>query len=170
LQLAQDDQKPLRCLLVTSPNHGEGKTFIATALAAAFAQSGRNTVLVSWGTKEGQPHPLLGILPDAHGTPPKTTPTKIRSLQWLAVADNGVDATEQLLSAVKQAKERADIVVIDAPPVLSVADTSLLIPLTDGVIVVAEAGRTGKAELQKAKEQIQLAKGRIVAAVLNNAT
>jgi Mrp family chromosome partitioning ATPase len=46
----------------------------------------------------------------------------------------------------------------------------LLIPLTDGVIVVAEAGRTGKAELQKAKEQIQLAKGRIVAAVLNNAT
>jgi tyrosine-protein kinase Etk/Wzc len=170
LQLAQDDQKPLRCLLVTSPNHGEGKTFIATALAAAFAQSGRNTVLVSWGTKEGQPHPLLGILPDAHGTPPKTTPTKIRSLQWLAVADNGVDATEQLLSAVKQAKERADILVIDAPPVLSVADTSLLIPLTDGVIVVAEAGRTGKAELQKAKEQIQLAKGRIVAAVLNNAT
>jgi tyrosine-protein kinase Etk/Wzc len=91
-------------------------------------------------------------------------------LQWLAVADNGVDATERLLSAVKQAKERADIVVIDAPPVLSVADTSLLIPLTDGVIVVAEAGRTGKAELQKAKEQIQLAKGRIVAAVLNNAT
>jgi len=170
LQLAQDDQKPLRCLLVTSPNHGEGKTFVATALATTFAQAGHNTILVSGADDEGQPHPLLGIAPDTRAAQLPVVPTNIRRLQWLAVTDNSVDAAERFLSAVKQAKERADIVVIDAPPVLSVADTSLLIPLTEGVIVVAEAGRTRKAELQKAKEQIQLAKGRIVAVVLNKAT
>lgn len=170
LQLAQDDQKSLRCLLVTSPNHGEGKTFIATALATAFAQAGHNTIFVSGANDGGQPHPLLGVIPNDHAAQLKAVPTKIRRLQWLAVTDNSLDAAERFLSAVKQAQERADIVVIDAPPVLSVADTSLLIPLTDGVIVVAEAGRTRKAALQKAKEQIQLAKGRIVAVVLNKAT
>jgi tyrosine-protein kinase Etk/Wzc len=170
LQLAQDDQKPLRCLLVTSPNHGEGKTFVATALATTFAQAGHNTILVSGADDEGQPHPLLGVAPNARAAQLPVVPTNIRRLQWLAVTDNSVDAAERFLSAVKQAKERAEIVVIDAPPVLSVAETSLLIPLTDGVIVVAEAGRTRKAELQRAKEQIQLAKGRIVAVVLNKAT
>ncbi|GBC98548.1 Tyrosine-protein kinase ptk [bacterium HR17] len=180
LKFLGDGHQFLRCLLVTSPHGGEGKTFIATALATAWAQAGYQTVLVDWRHTEA-PHPLLNVtsrhaLPISADDPSAIAegmvPTSLPNL-WLISARQSAEVssdTERLAPIFAHLRERADIVVVDAPPILTNADALLLVPLSDGVVVVAEASRTTRNDLQKVREQVRLARGRIVAAVLNKAS
>jgi Mrp family chromosome partitioning ATPase len=72
----------------------------------------------------------------------------------------------QVLNALK---ERADLVIIDTPPVLPVTDAVVLAPLMDGVLLVTTA-QTPRPALLKAREQLELAEATLLGAVLNKIT
>ena len=55
-----------------------------------------------------------------------------------------------------------------SPPVLPVADAALLASKVDGILFVYEAGRTSRNSLLRAKEQIEVAGGKILGLVLNH--
>ncbi len=175
------EQKPFRSLLVTSTAPGEGKTFVATALAIAWAQAGYSTILVDFDLRRPQIHECLGLQNDAGltnllvGTMTVEEVLQTTSIQNLRVITSGplppsptalleADRASQVLD---QLKALADIVILDTPPVLSVSDTSLLISSCDSVLTVIEAGKTPRISLRKLKEQIDLARGHIVGGVLN---
>ena len=65
------------------------------------------------------------------------------------------------------ARERADVVLIDAPPVLAVADCLPLCRRVDGVILVVRFGVTRRRSLQRAKDQLERVGARIVGVVIN---
>jgi len=59
-------------------------------------------------------------------------------------------------------------VVVDAPPVLAVADTSILAPSVDGVIFVVNAASSSRSALVQARAQLENVGARIVGVVYNN--
>ena len=75
------------------------------------------------------------------------------------------DATHELLS---RARGLYDTIVVDTPPVSSVADAALLCRHCDGVLVVARAGATARDALVFAMEQLRIVRAPIIGAVLND--
>jgi Mrp family chromosome partitioning ATPase len=64
--------------------------------------------------------------------------------------------------------DRYDMVILDTPPVLAAADTSILGQLVDGAVIVIRAGQTDRADAQRAYAQLTLAKVRVLGAIFND--
>ncbi len=73
-----------------------------------------------------------------------------------------------LVEIIEKLKSRFDVVILDAPPVLPVTDSSLLAPKVDCVVLVYEIGRTSREGLMRAKVQLESAGGKIAGVVLNH--
>ena len=61
--------------------------------------------------------------------------------------------------------KKADIVLIDCPPVIAVADTAILAPKVDGIILLARIGHVPKDLVLKTKANLEAAKARILGVV-----
>jgi len=66
-------------------------------------------------------------------------------------------------------RERADVILFDAPPVVAVTDAAVLGSKVDGVLLVVAAGRTRRDHAERAKELLERVNVRIIGAVLNEA-
>jgi len=167
-------------LLITSAVPGEGKTLTAVNLARSMTLAGQSVLLIDCDfrnpnvarnlgleTGVGVLSVLIGRIPleeaiqaDSSGLhvlasgPKPPNPAEILE----------TDAMRDLLAAARTAY---DVIILDAPPMLPVADTSALIGYTDGVILMARFGSTKKDVLQLAAERIVSLGGRLYGNVLN---
>jgi Mrp family chromosome partitioning ATPase len=66
--------------------------------------------------------------------------------------------------------QEAEMVIVDSPPVLSVADAAILANAADGVVLVADAGRTRREMARRAKESLERAGANLLGMVLNRMT
>ena len=73
-----------------------------------------------------------------------------------------------MVKLIEEMKAHFDVIIFDAPPVLSVADAQILSNKCDGTILVLNAGKTEKAGLVKAKDALVSSKANIIGVVLNN--
>jgi capsular exopolysaccharide synthesis family protein len=64
-------------------------------------------------------------------------------------------------------KENYDVIILDAPPVLTVTDATIVARLTDGIVIVIRAGKNSQKEILRTKELLQRAKGIVIGSVLN---
>ncbi len=69
---------------------------------------------------------------------------------------------------ISETKEKFDLVLFDSAPVLPVADTGILAPKVDGVLIVYKVGRTARGALRRAKTQLTQARANILGVVLND--
>lgn len=179
-------ERPLATLLVTSPApDGEavsGKSLAVANLAVTFAQGGRKTILVDCDLHRPAQHTLWGLPNDRGlttlvlegGEPPLTAAAGIPDL-WLLPSGPLPPIPADLISsrkmdeAIAALRLRADIVLFDAPPVVSVTDAALLASRLDGVLLVLKAGQARRDHTAQAKELLDKIKVRIVGAVLTNA-
>ena len=76
----------------------------------------------------------------------------------------------QLKSLFVQLRKEFDFLIVDVPPVLLDTTAVLLAPLTEGVVLVVEAGSTRREVARKAKETLESSNVRLLGAVLNNRT
>ena len=180
--LAVSRRPPLKSLLVTSGDMGEGKTTTAANLAAALAQVGRSVVLVSADLRFPRAHAFFGI-PNEHGlgqvlqgTLPLSEALADTDLPDLRVLPSGpVDAVEEPVELLQSDRMReviercgeADFVVIDSPPVLAMADSLVLAGMVDGVLFVMDARSATRARVAEPRHQIEQVGGRIVGGVVN---
>jgi non-specific protein-tyrosine kinase len=67
-------------------------------------------------------------------------------------------------------KERADVVLLDSPPVVAVSDAAVLATKVDGVLLVVSAGHTRREGVQAAKAKLEKVNANLLGAVLTNAT
>jgi len=65
-------------------------------------------------------------------------------------------------------KRDFDLILVDSPPVLPIADASIIAPLVDNVLIVYEIGKTARQALMRAKVQIESTGGQITGVILNN--
>jgi receptor protein-tyrosine kinase len=75
---------------------------------------------------------------------------------------------DQMLNILRSLVDQFDVVILDAPPTLAVADASILAAIADGVLVVVRAGRTSRTEAQRTLQQLETVGARVVGAVLND--
>jgi len=177
-------EKPLTTLLVTSPAPDEAntKSLAVANLAVTFAQGGRKTILVDCDLRRPTQHTLWNIANDKglsnfvlEGTePPLVAATGVPDL-WILPSGPLPPIPADLISsrkmdeAINKLKPLADIVLFDAPPVVSVTDAALLASRLDGVLLVLNAGHTRRDHTAQAKELLDKIKVRIVGTVLANA-
>lgn len=166
--------------LVTSALPNEGKTLTAVNLAQSLAATGQSVLLIDCDLRSpsvaanlglenavGMLSVLLGQVPlneavQAHSSGLDVLPTGPRPPNPSEVLET--NAVANLLSVVREAY---DVIVMDAPPLLPVADTSSLIRHVDGVLLLARFGRTRKDVLRLASERIAGLGGRLYGVVLN---
>jgi capsular exopolysaccharide synthesis family protein len=140
---------PLRSLVVTSAVPGEGKTTTSCHLAASLARVGRKTLLLDGDMRRPSAHRVFGVplgpgfaevLRGEAAAAAAARPTPVDGL-WLLPAGRWDPAAAQALGRpqlgplLDELRGQFDVVVIDAPPVLPVADALLLGRQADGVLL-----------------------------------
>jgi capsular exopolysaccharide synthesis family protein len=158
-----DVDDPPRSIMVTSSVPGEGKTTLAVNLAIALAESGNSVALVEADLRRPKVTRYLGLVSGAGLTSVLTGGAELDdvlqeaggSLRVLPAGPIPPNPSELLSSdamaaLVERLVDKHDIVVIDAPPVLPVADASAMAGLVDGVLLCARWGVVTTAHLERA--------------------
>jgi non-specific protein-tyrosine kinase len=173
---------PIRTLVVTSPAPDEGKSTTIANLAVTMAQSGRRTILVDCDLRRPTLHELFDVdnntgitsmVLDEDAAPPLRK-TEVENL-WLLPSGpkppNPADllGSRQIDRVLTQLQDQADIVLLDAPPVIGVTDAAVLGAKADGVLLIISAGKTRREHAERAKELLERARVRIIGAALTNA-
>jgi capsular exopolysaccharide synthesis family protein len=157
-----------RCFLVTSSDESEGKSTVAVNLSSALAAVGRRVILIEADMRRPTAATILKVRRDAPGLSDllvsgdalEDVLIEVPSVPGLAVLPSGTvpPNSADLLSGGRMpevlalAREAADVVVVDSPPLLPVADTRVLLRLNgvDGVIMIGRAGVTRRDRLRSA--------------------
>ncbi|OHB70371.1 MAG: hypothetical protein A2W23_03500 [Planctomycetes bacterium RBG_16_43_13] len=120
--------------------------------------------------------------PDGGGTEPThialddvIKPTEIEGLSVLPAGPHpknpvGILKSDNFKQMITDLRQKADIVLIDVPPVSIAVDTVVLAPLVDGVVLLVSAGETNKDEVTFAKRILESAKGKMIGCILNKVT
>lgn len=177
--------RPLHCIVVTSPGPGDGKSTTAANLAVVFAQGGKSVILVDADLRRPQQHRIFqrtasyGLstaLVDA-ATPVTgfLQPTDVPGLRLLTsgpIPPNPAEllGSQRMAQLMQVLNQEAEMVIMDSPPVLSVADAAILANAADGVVLVADAGRTRREMARRAKESLERAGANLLGMVLNRMT
>ncbi|MGH9118780.1 MAG: P-loop NTPase, partial [Acidimicrobiales bacterium] len=151
-------------VMVTSAGAGDGKTTTAANLAVAYAESGRSVLVLGcdlwrsgvarhFGVKLGRGISEV-LASDDHG--PLTDYVRDTSVAGVKVVTAGLAIrrpggrllAEQRL--IDDARQLADVVIIDTAPILSAALTRELATMVDAVVVVCRVGRTSAGEAERA--------------------
>src|SRR5918996_3945462 len=179
---------PPQVILVTGPGPGEGKSTVTANLAAAFAEVGKKVLVLSCDLHRPTIHSLFGVpnsrgLTDAlraeseghtiiNGQRWRTAMTNVRLIPSGFVPEKPGEllASPLMRQVIAEAREGADIVLIDTAPILAASDATHLFPLVDAVVVVGRAGRTTAQAAQRTSELLLRLGAPVVGAALNGAS
>lgn len=178
-------QKPsthraLSSVLVTSPARGDGKSEVAANLAISFAQAGKSVILIDGNLRRPRLAALFGLSGEhglselLHPGVELPQPQLVPSFANLMVLPAGTPtpaaseilASERMRQLLDACTARADIVILDSPP-LVYSDALALAPCVDGVLLVAKSGSTSRQNLVSAVESLQLVGAKVLGTVLN---
>jgi capsular exopolysaccharide synthesis family protein len=174
--------RPLKKVLITSTIPQEGKSTVAANLACTLARRKPQKTLLLEGDLR-RPNIAaqfgLGKLPGLCEWLSGETPTiNIYRLEglgvWLLPAGSAPQNPLELMQSGKlsilmeQLEAWFDWIVIDSPPVLPLADTSLWSRLADGILLVTRKGTTEKQQLQRGLEAIE--KSKLLGALVNSSS
>lgn len=175
-----------KVLMVTSSVPGEGKSFISSNLAIAFAQNGESTLLIDSDLRLGRIHKVFGL-------------SNTKGFSNLLVGENIADCCEyikktsipnlyiiprgtvppnpsELLNSsntkkiINLLRENFDRIIFDSVPVNGLPDGLIMASLVDRVILVTSVGHTSIDELDTAKKALQKIDANIAGVVVNRAS
>jgi capsular exopolysaccharide synthesis family protein len=173
---------PPKLILITSAQAGEGKTATALNLAQSLAQRKGQVVIVDGDLRKGGIAKTLGLDNKKGVSTVLTGGDKLDdALQswvlqpnlWVLpagpVPPNPAElvGSDRMAELCKELATRFEHVIIDSPPVLVVTDATILAGLVDGVVLIAESGRTNRAGLMRTRGILENAGARILGVVLN---
>ncbi len=175
---------PIHSLVISSALDKDGKSTVATHLAQAAAAMGRRVLLVDADLRLPKVHTMLG-LPNEQGLSnviSKNLPVLEviqRAPLWnnLFVLTSGQippDPTKLLSSKkmqniMEQLRQEFDLVIYDTPPLLGLADSSLLATYTNGIVLVMRMDKTDRSVLMQALDQLKFSRANILGIVGNGA-
>ncbi len=185
--LASGASDRAKTYVVSSPNASEGKTTVVSNLGVALSQSKRRVVLVDGDLRKPGLHRALGIKNhaglrdilrgeiDVSKAPLETflTRTNIPNLS-IVPCGNGREEVVELLHApelttlIDRLSREFDIILIDTPPMLHMADARILAGHADGVILVFRARVTNRDQATTARYLFEHDGVRLIGTILND--
>lgn len=175
-------KRSLKRLVITSSVMGEGKSIVAANLACALAAGKQRVLLVEGDLRRPSLGRELGleelpglsqILRNLAETSNHVYSLKSSGLCVLLAGDAHSNPLEfivgsRLPTLMDNISTSFDWVIIDSPPVLPLADTSIWVRMADGILLVVRPGVTPKRQLQKTFEAVEQSK--VLGSVVNGSS
>ncbi|MBI5799332.1 MAG: polysaccharide biosynthesis tyrosine autokinase [Verrucomicrobia bacterium] len=168
-------------IMITSTSPKEGKTVVASNLAMSFAQMGEKTLILDANLRRGIQHHLFGsrsspgvsnVLVEKYDVADACRPTTMENLHILPSGDQLEGDIEllgspQFAQMIEQLRKRYQRIIVDSPPVLGLAETSVMQPAMDGVVLVIWSGQTPTRAVRTAMEILEANHANFYGFVLN---
>lgn len=175
----------LKSLLITSSLQGEGKSFLSSSLATAFAQVGKKVLLIDGDLRRGRLHRIFKLSNEKglsslwtegqtlEGAKKNIQKTDVKDLFVLTSGARPANSSELLSTSIlKEFIENLissyDLVLIDCPASLPVADTFLWGQIVDKTIFTVRQGKTSVKSAKFALERMKQANIKVVGCVIND--
>jgi capsular exopolysaccharide synthesis family protein len=179
LQFSTNDGAP-SSIVVTSARPSEGKSTSSTAIAQNFARLGSRVLLIDSDLRNPSLHKVLNAentqgfsnyLTGHMSLEQLAQQTSVPGLSFIPCGPMPPNPAELLGSAkleamLREARAQYDLVLIDAPPVMGLADAPLLASAAAGTLLVMEAGGTGRKLAKAAIRRLAVGNARILGILL----
>ncbi|MGH6702544.1 MAG: GumC family protein [Bradyrhizobium sp.] len=180
LQFSTDQGTP-KSILITSARPGEGKSTTALALAVNFAQLGTKTLLIDADLRNPSQHHnlkcentvgLANYLAGMAMAGSAFQETSVKNLYFVSSGPLPPNPAEllsgpKMMSLISAASESFNVVIVDAPPIMGLADAPLLSSMVAGTLLVMATSDTRRGVVRGALKRLYFARARIVGAVIN---
>ncbi|KPL06647.1 hypothetical protein AMJ86_07725 [bacterium SM23_57] len=171
-----------RSFVITSSEAGEGKSTIVYNLGRYFADAGMNVLIIDGDLR----FPVLEKMFDVEGSPGLTDVFISSDGYQKVIADTGMDklhlmpsgtlpsnpsellGSDTMRELVENVQKDYDLILIDAPPVLSVSDSSVLASLVQNVLLVVRQGKATFPAIRKAIKQLEQVHAKIAGLIFND--
>ena len=182
IQFSTVKKESLKTILITSSAPQEGKTTISTNLAGSFAQSRRKTLLLDCDLRKPAVHKIFnserapGMIDYLTGNAELNEIIKssdLKNLDYVPCGTIPPNPAEMLDSKEMQEflsdmRNKYDMVIIDSPPIIAVADSEILSNLVDGTVLVVSADTTEIDLMKRSVDLIKRENTHFLGSVLNN--
>ena len=178
LQFARAGGTP-KTLLVTSSQPGEGKSTSSVAIARAFARMGKSVLLIDGDLRNPSLHKMLGAAnrtgfssvlagADLAGAVQRTDQEHLTLLSSGPRPPSPADllSSPALRAFLDHVSQGVDLVVIDGPPVMGLADATILGNAVEGVLFISGAGVVRRGAALTALDRLRAAGADVVGGVL----
>lgn len=169
-------------ILITSTMPGEGKSWVASNLGVAFAQSNKKVVLIDSDMRKGRLHSIFGtnIFPGLSNYLTEETgkitdyciKTEIENL-WIIPTGNvppnpsELLSNERMLKGLEELKSEFDIIIFDSTPCMLVTDAVIISRIVNTTIIVSAYKTTKMENLKEVQKNIENVGGRIAGVLIN---
>ena len=177
--LTADKSRACKVFGITSSHQSEGKSLTAANIAISYAMLGKSTLLIDCDMRKPRQRALWHA-ENANGLCDflaSIKPLQLAQLEDipLSLAFTGTippnpsellssDRMKQLIEACSR---KYDYIILDTPPVGTVADAQIVAGFADGMVLVARSGNTSKDELSDSIDMLKRAGGNFCGVVLN---
>ena len=181
--------KEMKTILLTSPQSGDGKSFITANLAVAYAQEDKKVLVVDCDLRKGRQHEIFEVMNVTSGgysnlilnykedtkLDKYIVSTSNKNIDLLPTGPTPPNPVELLASEsnqklMKELKNHYDVILLDCPPVLGLSDTMIMTKYSDANLIVVSSRKTKVESLDKAKKVFEQAKANITGVIINRAS
>ena len=172
----------IRSILITSSIPGEGKSFISSNLACAFAQNDERVLLIDCDLRLGRVHKIFGLSNEkglsnllvsknfnCKSFIQKTEVDNLYVLSRGTIVPNPSELlnSEKMKSLIEFLKENFDRIIFDGVPIIGLPDSLIMATLADRVILITSCNYTKIDELTKAKKSLEAVGANLAGVVVN---
>ena len=180
--------KELKVILITSPEAGDGKSYISANLAVAYAQEGKKVLLIDADLRKGRQHEIYDVqnpintgysnlilrYTDGMNIDKYIETTNIKNVFLIPTGPTPPNPIELLDSEknakfIEKAKDKFDIIILDCPPVIGLSDALVITKFSDVNIVVVSNKKTKFENLDRTKKIFEQANKKIDGVIINKA-
>ena len=181
--------KELKTILLTSPEAGNGKSFVSANLAVAYAQDGKRVLIIDCDLRRGRQHAIFNVMNQTNGGYSNlilnykeevklsryVVKTEVKNIDLIPTGPTPPNPIELLAShnnerVIGELRQHYDIIILDCPPVLGISDTSIMTKFSDANILVVSSGETPIELVERAKKTFETANSKIDGVIINKAS
>lgn len=180
--------KELKIIVNTSPEAGDGKSFVTANLAVAYAQEDKKVLLIDADLRRGRQHEIFNVLNVTSGgysnlilnyregipLEKYICETEDKNIDLLPTGPTPPNPVELLGSEnnkklLERLKKKYDIIIMDCTPVIGLSDALIVATLSDVNLITVSAKKTKMENLERVKKLFDQSNLKIHGVILNKA-